>query len=97
MKRLLPIVLIVLTVVLIAMATIQPNQLSPATSPEGAVQSLFAHVKARDYKGAYAYVANNGSNDEAAFARDLSGRDGSLRTYSALKQAYTKVLRASDN
>ena len=97
MKRLLPIVLIVLTVVLIAMATIQPNQLSPATSPEGAVQSLFAHVKARDYKGAYAYVANNGSNDEAAFARDLSGRDGSLRTYSALQQADTKVLHSNDN
>ena len=53
MKRLLPIVIIVLTVVLVAMATMQPSELSPATSPEGAVQSLFAHVKAHDYKGAY--------------------------------------------
>ena len=31
------------------------------------------------------------------FARDLSGRDGSLRTYSSLQQADTKVLHASDN
>jgi hypothetical protein len=97
MKRLLPIVLIVLTVVLVAMATIQPNQLSPATSPEGAVQSLFAHVKAHDDKGAFAYVAKTGDTDEIAFSRDLSGRDGSLRTYSSLQQADTKVLRATDN
>lgn len=97
MKRALPIVIIVLTAVLIAMATIQPNELSPAKSPEGAVQSLFAHVKGHDYKGAYAYVAKNGDSDEQAFARDLAGRDGSLRTYSALQQADTKVLHANDN
>jgi len=97
MKRILPIVIIVLTVVLIAMATIQPNQLSPAKSPEGAVQALFAHVKAHDYRGAYLYVANNSANNEQAFASDLSGRDGSLRTYSALQQADTKVLRATDD
>ena len=68
MKRVLPIVLIVLTVVLIAMATIQPSELSPAKSPDGAVQSLFAHVKAHDYKGAYAYVAKSSDTDEQAFA-----------------------------
>ena len=45
MKRILPIILIVLTVVLVAMATMQPSELSPATSPEGAVQSL---VRARE-------------------------------------------------
>ena len=97
MKRVLPIVIIVLTAVLIAMATIQTNQLSPATSPEGAVQSLLAHVKAHDYKGAYSYVANSGDTDEQAFARDLAGRDGSLRTYSALQQADTKILHATDS
>jgi len=97
MKRALPIVIIVLAAVLIAMATIQPDQLSPATSPEGAVQSLFAHVKARDFKGAYAYVAKSSNTDEQSFARDLSGRDGSLRTYSSLQEADTKVLHSSDN
>jgi hypothetical protein len=97
MKRVLPIILIVLTVVLVAMATIQPNQLSPAKSPEGAVQALLAHVKAHDYRGAYAYVAKSSDNDEQAFATDVAGRDGSLQTYSSLAQADTKVLRATDD
>ncbi len=97
MKRTLPIILIVLTVALIAAATIRPNQLSPAKSPDGAVRSLFAHVKARDYRGAYSYVAKSSGTDEASFARDLSGRDGSLRTYSSLQQADTKVLHENDN
>jgi len=97
MKSILPIVLIVLTVVLVAMATIQPDQLSPAKSPQGAVQALLDHVKAHDYRGAYAYVAKNGDIDEPAFAADLAGRNGSLRTYSSLAQADTKVLRATDD
>jgi hypothetical protein len=97
MKRVLPIAIIVLTAVLIAMATIQPNELSPAKSPEGAVQSLFAHVRSHDYKGAYSYVAKSSDTDEQSFARDLSGGDGSLRTYSSLQQADTKVLHANDN
>ena len=97
MRRALPILIIVLTAVLIAMATIQPHELTPATTPDGAVRAVFDHVKARDYKGAYAYVANSGDTGEAAFARDLAGRDGSLRTYSSLEQADTKVLHSSDN
>jgi len=97
MKRILPIALIVLAVVLVAIATVQPNQLSPATSPESAVDSLFAAVKAHNYKGAFSYVAQSGDIDEGAFARDLSGRDGSLRTYSSLERADTKVLHATDN
>jgi hypothetical protein len=47
--------------------------------------------------GAYAYVAKDSNADQQAFANDLSGRDGSLRTYSALQEADTKVLHASDN
>ena len=97
MKKLLPITLIVLTVVLVAMATIQPNQLRPAQSPDAAVQALLNRVKAHDYKGAYSYVANTNDTNEQEFARDLNGRSGSLRTYSSLQQADTKVLRASDN
>ncbi len=71
--------------------------MSPAKSPDGAVQSLLAHAKAHDYKGAYSYVAQSSDNDEQAFARDLTGRDGSLRTYSSLQQADTKVLHATDD
>jgi hypothetical protein len=97
MKRALPIVLIVLAVVLVAMATIQPNQISPAKSPEGAVQALLGHVKAHDFRGAYAYVAKTGDTDEQAFAEDLAGRNGGLRTYSSLAQVDTKVLHATDD
>lgn len=97
MKRALPIVIIVLTVVLVAMATIQTDQLTPARTPDSAVRSLFEHVKARDYKGAFSYVDNSGDSSEQAFARDLTGRDGSLRTYSSLQQADTKVLHATDD
>ena len=85
MKRILPIAIIVLTVVLIAMATIQPNEASAAKSPDGAVRSLFANVQGHNYKGAFSYVANASDMDEQAFAHDLAGRDGSLRTYSSLQ------------
>ncbi len=97
MKRILPIAIIVLTVVLIAMATIKPDQLSPATSPDAAVRSLFANVQARNYKGAFSYVANANDMNEQAFAQDLAGRDGSLRTYSSLQNVDTKILHATDN
>ena len=97
MKRILPILIIVLTIVLVAMATIQPNQLSPAKSPQGAVQALLDHVKAHDYRGAYSYIAKSSDTDEQTFAADLAGRSSSLRTYSSLAQADTKVLRATDD
>src|SRR4051794_13838092 len=97
MKKLLPIILVVLTVVLVAVATIQPDQLVPAKSPDGAVQALLTRVKTRDYKGAYSYVAKNSDTDQQEFARDLMGRNGSLRSYSSLQRADTKVLRSTDN
>jgi hypothetical protein len=92
MKRTLPIVLIVLTVVLVAAATIYTSGTASAKSPEGAVQSLFRDVKARNYAAAYSYVANSRNSDEKDFASDIAGRNGSLRTYSALEQVDTKVL-----
>jgi hypothetical protein len=54
-------------------------------------------VRAHDYAGAYSYIAKSSNTDEKAFASDLAGRDGSLRTYSALQQSDTKVLNQSDN
>lgn len=97
MRRVLPVVLLILTVVLVAMATIRSSQLSPAQSPDGAVQSLLAQVKAHDFKGAYSYVSKSSNADAQAFAMDLGGRDGSLRTYSSLQQVDTKVLHQTDN
>jgi hypothetical protein len=95
MKRALPIALLVLTVVLIAMEAIQPGNGASAESPEGAVLALFQHAQSHDYNGAYSYVANQGDVDEQAFVGDLAGRDGSLRTYSALQKIDTKVLHST--
>ncbi len=97
MKRTLPVVIAVLTVVLIAAATIRPNELRPATSADGAVQSLFDRVKNHDFNGAYAYVANTSNVDPGMFYRDLAGRDGSLRTFSTIQKVETKVLNESDD
>lgn len=96
MSRILPIVIAVLTVVLVAAATVRTNNLAPATSPESAVRSLFSHVKSRDFAGAYSYVASSSNTDVQAFTRDLAGRDGSLRTYSNLQGVDLKILRQSD-
>ncbi|HWR36470.1 MAG TPA: hypothetical protein VN622_11430 [Clostridia bacterium] len=93
MKRILPIVLVVIAVVLIAAATIRPSNLAPATTPERAVQQLLLHARSGDWSGAYAYVAQASNTDQQSFYRDLNGRDGSLRTYSSLQKADTKVLK----
>jgi hypothetical protein len=97
MSKILPILILILTVALIVVGSIQPSQLSAATSPEGAVDALLNRVKAHDYKGAYQYVSKSSDSDEQSFAADLAGRDGSLRTYSGLQGVDTKVLHANES
>jgi hypothetical protein len=60
------------------------------------VQSLFEHVKSRDMRGAYSYVAKQSDADYDSFARTLRGSNGSLRTYSALQKFEIKPLNKSD-
>ncbi len=97
MKFILPTTLVVLAAVLIAAGTIHSTTLAPATTPDRAVQSLFEHVKARDMRGAFSYVAKQSDTDVDAFARDVRGSNSSLRTYSTLQDFPTKVLNQSDN
>ena len=87
----------ILTVALVAMGTVHGSELAPAKSPDAAVRSLFEHAKGRDFKGAYRYVSASSNIDEQAFARDLGGRDGSLRTYSNLQNVDTRILNQNDN
>ncbi len=96
MYRILPIILVVLAVVLIAAATVHPNELKPASTPEGAVQSMLSHAQGRDFQGAFNYVAKSSNTDQQSFAKDFTGRDGSLRTYSSLQKFETKVLHEND-
>ena len=95
MNRVLPIIMVVLLVALVAMATVRGATLVPARSPQNAVQSLFDQVRSRDFDAAYSYVAPRSNVERGDFYRDLNGRDGSLRTYSALQKTQTRVLRES--
>jgi hypothetical protein len=96
MKRALPLAIIVLTVIFVAAGTVRTNPARP-DNPQGAVQALFEHAKARDWKGAFQYVANASNLSEPDFEGDLAGRNGSLRTYSALEKVDTSVLHESGN
>jgi hypothetical protein len=91
------ILFLVLTIALIALGTVHQGSARSASSPEGAVQALFSHVKARNLNAAYTYVAPSSNVDFPTFQRSLMGSDGSLRTYSQLESVTTRVLHASDN
>lgn len=93
--HLLAIVMFVVLLVLVAAGTVHSTKLIPASTPEGAVRSLFDRVKGNDLAGAYAYVSPASNVDAATFAKDINGRDGSLRTYSRFESVETKVLRSS--
>jgi hypothetical protein len=97
MKHIIPALCIVLLLVLIAAGTAGSGRLIRATTPQGAVEQLFARVRGRDYRGAYSYVAPASNVELTAFVRDLTGKDGSLRTYSTLAEINTKVLNESEN
>ncbi|HYE24467.1 MAG TPA: hypothetical protein VEG32_04625 [Clostridia bacterium] len=96
MKRILPIVLVVLAAVFIAAATVRTSGLGPAKTPEGAVQALFSQVKSSNWDGAYSFVATSSNTPREDFVRDLGGALGSLRTLSTLQKIETKVLNEND-
>jgi hypothetical protein len=97
MNRTLPLGFAVLTVALVVMGTPHRSATAPASTPEGAVQSMFANVKAHDWKGAYSYVAPGNNVDMNSLQRDLQGRNSSLRTYSQLETVNTRVLHEGES
>lgn len=97
MARFLPLFFALLVVGLIAVGAIHKSSTAPASSPEGAVQSVFEGVKAHNWRAAYSYVAPSSNVDLSNFQRDLVGRNSSLRTYSQLEGVNTRVLHESDN
>ncbi|HEY7406241.1 MAG TPA: hypothetical protein VIB39_22130 [Candidatus Angelobacter sp.] len=97
MGRLLTIIFAVLTLGLIAAGTVHKSSTAPASTPEGAVQSMFANAQSHNWKDAYSYVAAASNVDEGGFTRDLTGRNGSLRTYSQLDSFETRVMHESDS
>jgi hypothetical protein len=97
MGRFLTLIFAVLTLGLIAAGTVHKSSTAPASTPEGAVQSMFANAQSHNWKGAYSYVAASSNVDQDGFIRDLTGRNGSLRTYSQLDSVETRVLNESDS
>ena len=97
MGRTLTIIFAILTLALIAAGSVHKNSPAPASTPEGAVQSLFAAAKTHDWKAAYSYVAASSNVDQNDFIHDLTGSNGSLRTYSQLDSVNTRVLHESEN
>jgi hypothetical protein len=106
MKRSVPIIFAILTIALVALGSVHSKS-APANTPDGAVQGLFGTLphnspgygaaKPSDYSAALSHVANADKIDKAAFIANLTGRDGSLRTYSALDKVDTSVLFSNAN
>lgn len=96
MYRLLQIFFAVLTLGLIALGAIHKSATAPASTPEGAVQSMLGNAKSRDWKDAFTYVDPSSNIDLQAFTRDLAGHNGSLRTYSQIDDINTRVLNQTD-
>jgi hypothetical protein len=97
MGRILTIIFALLTVALVAAGAVHKSSTAAASSPEGAVQDMFNNVQGHDWNSAYSYVSPSSNLDLQTFTRDLTGRDGSLRTYSQLESINTRTLHESDN
>jgi len=95
MKKTLPIIFAVLTILFIAAGSIHASRPKP-TTPEGAVQALFDEVKARDWKTATEYVSKSSGISADDLRRDLGGTSSSLKTYASLQKVDTSVLHQND-
>jgi hypothetical protein len=101
MKVVLPILIAVVTAGLIGIAWVQSGgvasrEISAGRTPEEAVEALMRDVQARNWNSAYSRLANSNTLEKQDFIRDLSGSNGSLRTYSSLQSFTVWPLHATD-
>jgi hypothetical protein len=101
MKRVLPLVLAGITVVLIIFAWfnsggIERRQMQSANSPEAAVKLMLSQIKGHNFDAAYARLANRSDVDKNAFIREFNGSYGSLLTYSSLESFDVWGLHTGD-
>jgi hypothetical protein len=101
MKKLLPWIITIATVVLVVIGTLWPGSTGMAgtiyisgagtaafnsyNTPKAAVDSLMANIAKHNWKEAYDHLANNSQFDQREFINDVTGTYGSLRTYSNLE------------
>jgi hypothetical protein len=113
MKRILPIVLVVATVILIGLSLTSAGSahgtvgiaagsamygLTPkAATPEQAVNNLLADVQRRNWDRAYGELAKTSGGDEPDFIQDWTGSNGSLRSFSNLEGFETRPMHITDD
>lgn len=102
MKLILSVLILVVTVGLIGIAWVQSgglamHEMRSAGTPQEAVEALMTDIQSRDWDRAYARLANSTDLEKRAFIRDLSGTDGSLRTYSSLQSFNVWPIHASSD
>ncbi|HEU5452230.1 MAG TPA: hypothetical protein VFU76_09610 [Terriglobales bacterium] len=101
MKRLLPWIIGIATILLVIIGTLWPGSTGMAGTiyihgagaasfnsygtPKAAVESLMSNIAKRNWKTAYDHLANNNQFDLQEFINDVTGTYGSLRTYSSLE------------
>ncbi len=105
--RLLAFSLAIATVALVVVGTLWGNQsaisvsdakarlMASSRSPQDAVTNLALAIGRKDWKAAYASLANKGEFSQSEFIHDVAGNYGSLRTYAALDGFDVKPVHAS--
>jgi hypothetical protein len=100
--------IIAVTVVLIVISILHPNEsavaladagttglLRPSSTPQAAVENLAREIGQRQWGNAYSKLANKGEFTEQEFVRDLTGTYLSLRSYASLDHFEVRPLHAS--
>ncbi len=99
--------LVIVTLTLVAVGTIWPNQadsgvaepnarvIISASSPQDAVNDLLQQIARREWHSAYELLGNKGQFSETEFRSDITGEYGSLRSYASLNQFDLQPLHAS--
>jgi hypothetical protein len=113
MRRALPIILVVLTVGLIAIALAAPGTAvgtvgvasgsavygltAKSDTPEHALDHLLGEVKRRNWDEAFSAVSKTSAVDEPSFIQDWMGSNGSLRSFSGLEGFESRPLHATND
>ncbi len=113
MNRVLPIILVVVTVLLLAVgltgagrtATVGiaqgsalPGFTAKAASPEQALSNFLIDIQRRNWDRAFSSVERtNGGLNEQAFIQEWTGSNGGLRAFSSLESYEARPLHATDS
>src|SRR6266498_1742618 len=101
MKRVLPVLLALITAFLMVIAWFQSgamarHEMRAANTPEQAVRLMLSQIQAHNFDAAYARLANRSDMDKLSFTHEFNGSYGSLLTIASLESFDVAGLHASD-